>query len=264
MAKSLIDVNSPNFDLYIASFFPRLTEQSRELLPKDISWSLFKSGNIPTPKRLGRMHFLAKLFVLWRVMKKRWWIVVEDEDGVSPEEFLKLHQAKKKEVTIKSTEGFKDSSMFVLGNKELMDAFDFLNTMGASSAYNYLVKSKNIIPSKSSDWKDHMSYIIRFLIHYEANKKAWMHMKMLNIPEWYVLMSMYHGKEMKGSHIYNKDGVFRSAYASSATKIKVALGTLQQKGYIIRTGIKNGAFFRITSLGTQLVNQIVEKHIVNC
>lgn len=260
--KTLVDIDSENFSLYFSSLVPDITPTQREALPKEIRFSLFK-GDTFNNRNTNKLNFITKLFILWKACKKRWWIVVEDENsGLSEEQFFKLKEAvKKNEHGFDKSQELLSEGIFVTGSKELCDTFSYLNLASSSPAYKYLLRQKNTPKCKTHDDINQRKYLIRFLINYEQNKKKLTTKKQLTPAEWYVLIGLYHGETQKGAILYKE--TFKYCYQSSATKIKVAFGTLQERKLIVKYGENKGAKFSITSLGTMLVNEILSDLFLN-
>ena len=261
--KTLLDISAENFDYFFANEAKNISPIAKESLPRDIAYRLYKGGASFNPKYTSRLNFLQRIFVLWKCLKKRIYIVVEDEEnGITEGEFLKLRQQlKQRDYGIDKASSFMPSATFVLANKELCDSFSYMNRLCISPAYNYLTKGKNRIKNPANEWSRQMKYIVRFLMEYDKNKKTWVAEYKLDIPEWYILISLYHGEEVKGSPIHQE--IFRRAYQSSQSKLKRSFGTLQAKGLISKTGEGKGAKMRITPLGTDMVNNIVSKYALN-
>lgn len=265
--KTRLDVGSPNFDLYFAhEFKQKITPQGKEGLPKDISFKIFRKGDEFNPKNTSKLNFVERLFVLWKALKKRWWLIVEDhEKGLGMDEFCRAWQEqRKRDYGSRNADDFSQSGNFLLASKEVADMFDYLNHLSNGPAYNYVIKSKNNfppIPNKAADNRKRMMALVEFFMEYDKNKKTWCSEYNVSIPEWYVLLALYHGNEVKGSPIHKE--IFRRAYQSSPTKIKRCFGVLQAKGYIHKTGERSGAKLRITPLGTELVNNIINKYVLS-
>jgi hypothetical protein len=264
MIKTRFDIDCENFDLYFAKQIPAIAPEVKQTLPKDVLFKLFRKGGEFNAKSTSKLGFLAKLFILWKCLNKRWWIVVEDEHkGMSIEQFFEHKKdIKKREYGITKAEGLASTGCFVLASKELGDCFEYLNRLSVSPAYNYISKAKNKIPNKTAEWNEQMKYILRFITCYEGGKKSWSSSNQLSIPEWYVLAALFHGKDVPGSILYQE--TFKRAYQSSPNKIKRSFSTLQSRGYIEKTGLTRGATLRITSLGKSVVVSILEKYAINC
>jgi tRNA splicing endonuclease len=264
MPKTRFDIDSENFDLYFANQVSGISPQAKEGLPKDVIFKLWRGGGELNPRNTNKLNFIAKLYILWKCLRKRWWIVVEDQDnGLSVEDFVELREAiKRKDCGVPQAEGLVTSGTFITASKELSDAFAYLNHLSVSPAYNYLLKSKNKVNNKSAEYERKMAYIFKFLAHYESKKKEWVAQMSIGIPEWLVLIYLYQGKDMVGAVMYND--FYKRAYQSSSGKIKTAFGSLQQRGFIEKTGITKGATLRITALGKDFLKQIAQKYIVNC
>lgn len=261
MSKTKFDIDCENFDLYFASQLPSISQPAKEGLPKDVRYKIFHGGD-GNPKNTSKLGFFSKLYILWRCLRKRWWLIIEDEEtGLSIEQFFELKAAiKKRDMGVPRAEGLTSVGTFVTGSKELCETMNYLNQLSASGAYNYLLRGKNKLPNKTAEFRRQMNYIIRFLAGYEAAKKQFVEDFELRMPEFLVLFYTYNGKEVLGSIMYNE--FYKRAYQSSPTKIKLAFSTLQQKGYLKKTGDGRGAKLSITPLGVEIVNRLLDKYIV--
>jgi|GEM_PF-3374010 hypothetical protein len=256
------DIESENFDLYFASLLPTMTPQAKAALPKEVYYKLFSTAGI-NKRGLSKLNFITRLFVLWKSLTKRWFIIIEDENnGLTIEQFYELKEAiKRKEEDFDKTNEVIASGTFVTGSKELCDTFAYLNLLSASNVYRYMMRLRNMPTSKSSDYSDHMKYLMRFLISYESSKKTTLKQKNITIPEFYVLIGLYHGENTLSSSLYKS--TFKYCYQTSATKFKVSFSSLQHKGLIVKTGSRKGAKMRITPLGVNMVNTIMSENVLN-
>jgi hypothetical protein len=261
--KTLLDIQSENFDSFFIKNAKETSYTDRESLPRYITSRLFKAGGKLNEKFAVNLGFLGKIFVLWKALRKRVYIVVEDEhNGMTPGQFIEMQKALKRGDYSSYQASGLTQGIFVLAGKELSDSFSYLNNLSNSGAYNYLTKSKNQPKNPTTEYRDRMSYIVRFIVYYESNKKKWVSETGINMPEFLVLIALYHGQAMPGAEIYK--GVFKRAYQSSPNRIKAAFGTLQFKGFITKSGLTNGAKMQITGLGTDAVNRILNKYAINC
>lgn len=255
MFATKFDLESENFDLYFQKATQEMTAMDRAELPKDV---IFKLRN-------NRLGFLGKIYILWKCFRKRWYIVVEDEDrGLSAEAFAELRKSIKKRDYSAPLSDTKlvSTGTFFLANKEFSDTLAYLNMLSSSGSYNFLQRGKNKIPNKTAEWKAQMVYITKFLVRYEGHKKRWGTNMQISMPEFFVMLYLYPGEEVLGSIMYRD--IFRSSYNSSPIRIKVAFGTLQSRGYIRKTGEGRGAKLQITSTGTDVINSILTKYALNC
>jgi hypothetical protein len=248
------EIDCENFDLYFQGQVKRMTEQNREPLSADILVKM----------RKNKLGFLGKLYVLYRALRKRWYIVVEEEEGgMSVEEFVELRKAiKKRDYGTAKSEGLVSTGIFVTANRELADTLEYLNRLSIGPAYNYLMRTKNSPKSPTEQWKTQMAYITRFISFYEANKKRWCENIPITMPEFYVLLFCYGNGEVVGRYLY-KD-YYKKAYQSSWRKIKSAFGSLQDKGLLRKSGDTKGARMSITPLGVELVDSVLTKYAINC
>jgi hypothetical protein len=264
MAKTVFNIDCENFDFFFSNQVEEIHPKAKEGLPKDILFKLFRKGGAFNSTSTSKLGILAKLFILWKCLNKRIWIVVEDErKGLNVAQFDELHKAfKQRDYSVPHAEGLAASATFILASKELSETFHYLNRLSVSPAYNFISKAKNKIPNKTAEWNEQIKYITRFLAHYESLKKVWVSGAAVSIPEWLVLIALFNGKEICGSVLYHE--TYKRAYQSSPGKIKLAFGTLQHKGYIEKTGIGKGATLRITALGKSAVCDILDKYALNC
>lgn len=262
--KTAVDIQVENFDYYFLKEMDEITQAGKEAIPKDIFFKIFDFKGMFRNGVLSKLSFLTKLYILWRSFGKRWFIVIEDErTGLGLEDFKEYQKSiKKRDYSVSRSGEMITEGHFFLGNKELGDSLQFLNNVSASPAYNYLIKGKNKLDSKSSEWSDQMNYVAKFLTHYESSRKKFVAATGVSIPEWYVLLSLFHGKEMVGATLYKE--TFKKAYQSSPGKIKAAFGTLQSKGYIQKVGLTKGSTLKITPLGRTVVIGILDKNALNC
>lgn len=258
------DLSSESLDLYFVDQFPHLTPEAKDALPKDVIFKLFRKGGAFNSNSTSKLGFLAKLYILWRALNKRFWIVIEDEDrGMTPGQFMELRKvAKERDYSMDQAKTIVLSGTLVLANKELGECLQYLNSLSSSPAYNYLIKTKNSPKNKVAKSTEEKEYIARFLTFWEKNKKNMVSQTGLNMPEIYVLLLLFPGDEVIASSIYQK--TFRRAYQSSSGKIKLAFGTLQQRGYIRKYGFIKGAKMQITPMGKDVIVGILNKYAINC
>lgn len=261
--KTILNLEAENFDYYFANEVDNISPAAKDSLPRDISFKIFRGGGKQDSNSTSKLSFITKLYVLWQALNKRFFIVVEDEEnGISTEDFLALRKPqKKRDSSIFMADTLKASGTFILGNKELCDTFAYLNRLSTSPAYNYISKAKNTASKGAAEWSKQMEYICNFIMTYERNKKTWVADHGISIPEWLVLIYLYHGNEVLGSPIYKN--VYKRAYQSSPTKLRRCFSVLQAKGLMQKTGDTSGAKLSITALGKDKVNTILTKYALN-
>lgn len=262
--KTLFDIDCEALDLYFAHEAEKMTVTAKSDLPRDVAFKLFRGGGKFRTNSTSKLGLIAKLYVLWKALTKRWFIVIEDEDrGMTPGQFMELRKAyRKKDYSIDQARVLVTSGTLVLANKELADCCSYLNRLSTSGAYNYLMKVKNMPTNKVDEEDKKVAYITKFLVFWEGNKKTVVSKTGLGMPEIYVLLALYHGKEVQGATLYHD--VFKRAYQSSPSKIKTAFGLLQSKGYIIKYGGTSAATMQITATGREALRDILDKYAVNC
>src|SRR5271170_5589756 len=184
--KTIFDLVCEPLDLFFAHEIEKISPTAKSELPKDISFKLFRGGGKFNTKSTSKLGFIAKLYILWRALNKRWWIVIEDEEnGLTIGQFMELRKAyKKREYSQDRGSVLISSGSLVLASKELGECLTYLNRLGASPAYKYLIGTKNKQSSPLSQWTKEMEYIVKFISFYEANKKTWVAATGVSIPEW--------------------------------------------------------------------------------
>ena len=143
--KTKLDIIVENFDLYFDNKLPSITPQAKENLPKDLTFKLFRKGGEVNSVSTSRLPFLAKLFILWKALRKNFFIVFEGDDvnGLSVEDFAKIKNSiKVRDYGVdRVNEYLIPQGTFVLGNKELMETYSYLNRLSTSPAYKYLLRT---------------------------------------------------------------------------------------------------------------------------
>ena len=242
-----------------------MSEAQKERLPKELLYKIYVKGNRINSKSTSKLSFLSKMFTLVRALNKRWILMVEDDlKGMNAEDFFKFKdQTKKRNYT--SDDGAKtlvSEGEFVLADSELFNGFHKLNGVSTSSAYNYLqkIKTKNYL--KPDEYKRNMKYFSKWINNYESIRKKIMVESGITMAEWITLTYLYDGEEKNGAILYKEK--FKHSFNTSATKIKLSFGILQQRGFIVKYGTGNGAKFKITPLGIDKLTGILDKYVVNC
>lgn len=262
MPKLQYDISSDNFMYFFEKEAALMTESQKELLPKELLFRLYAKGGRVNVKETAKMGFLAKLFVLFKALKKRVIIIVEDDaNGMDEEEYFKWKKLTSKQNYSQDNAGkLITEAQFVLGNKELCDTYHRLNGLSGSPAYTYLINSKNKDYTKPQKWLEGMSGIVRFLSQYEANRKKITLQTGLTMADWLVLIYLYHGNLVPSAPIHKE--WYKYSFNSSASKIKTAVSLLQQRGYIEKEGVTMKAKVRITALGRDKVNEVMKKFVL--
>lgn len=260
------DIQNDNFELFFEKQLEGITEAGKQALPTHLIGKLFYVTDDQKINRsqLRRIPFLGKLWILYRSLKKRIWIVVENEEtGLSMEDFVALREAmKKRDFGQKKAEGLMTNSTFVTGSKELGEYLDYMNYLSASPIYRYLNGYRNFKKTDTAEYKDQMDFIVRMMRFYEGNKTRWMDEKGINIPEYYVLLYLYDKEFVKGAEMYKS--TFKRGINSSGYAIRTAWGTLSSKGLIVKSGTGKGLKLRISPMGIELINYVLTRYAINC
>lgn len=264
MAKLKFDISCPNFDSYFSKSIENIGEQEKSSLPKELLFKLFRRGGIYDATSTNKLTFIAKLFILFKCLKKRWYIVVEDEEnGMSVEQFWAFRKALgKRNYDLNNAGELISTGIFVLASKELAETYGHLNNLSVSNAYNFLVKTKNTEVSKFTEYRQRMDYITNLFSFYESQKKTWVMATGLSIPEFLVLTYIYSRGEVVSAQLHKT--IYKYAYNSSSTQIKLAFGTLQRKGMVEKIGVNKAVKLKITAAGIEIIDHIFRKYALNC
>lgn len=262
--KTLFDISCENLDLYFDRHLPQLTPEAKDGLPRDIIFKIFRKGGIYNSQSTSKLGFLAKLYIMIRSLRKRWYLVIEDEEqGLGLEQFKDLQRSvKERGTTMEDGDRLISVGGLVLANKELADTFAWLNRLSMSAPVNYLLKGKNPVKNHVTESEKAAEYVVRFLIHWESSKKEMVSKSGMNIPEILVLLALYKDREIQGATLYHT--VYKRAYQSSPGKIKTAYRTLYAKGYIEKWGVTSNSKLQITALGRDVLRGILDKYALNC
>jgi hypothetical protein len=262
--KLRFDIENDNFDLLFAKLAENMGPLEKSQLPKELMFKMFRRGAVYDAKSSNKLGLAGKMYVLLKALNKRWILMVEDEkEGMTEGEFLAWKASLKKGGnTVEEAGKLISHGDFCLAGKELMDTYGRMNSLSVSPAYNFLIQNKNQKNTKIGEYKTQMEYICRFLSFYESQKKKWVMSIGIGMPEFLVLIFLYHGREMVSSQIYKE--VYKYAYNASGTQIRLAFGSLQRKGLVDKIGRSKGVKLRITALGIAMANDIISKYAVNC
>lgn len=263
MSKLLFDISSENFNNYFEKETSEMTESQKELLPKELLFRLYAKGGRVNVKETAKMGFLAKIFVLFKALRKRVIIIVEDaNNSMTVEEFFEWKKETDKQVYSQdSAAKLISNAHFVLGTKELCDVFHRLNGLSGSPMYTYLSNAKSKDYTKPEQWLTAMNGVVRFIAQYEANRKKITMQTGLTMADWLVLIYLYHGDLVLGSPIYKE--FYKYSFNSSQSKIRAAFRILQERSYVEKIGNTNGAKIRITPLGKDKVNEVMKKFVLS-
>lgn len=258
------DISNTNFDNYFSVQGAGLGESQKDLLPKELIYKLFRKGGKPNTKSTSKLTFLAKIFILIKALKKRVIILVEDDiNGMDEEQYFKYKKLlEKNSLSIDNARGLVSDGIFVLANKEIIDTYTSINLLSASKAYNFITKAKNMADNKTELWSKEMAYLCKFLSFYESNRKRISTQTGLTFADWLILIHIYNGEEYEGAPIYKE--WYRYSCNSSQNKMKVALSTLQERGYVSKSGATFKAKYSITAYGRSKVAQVLNKYAINC
>lgn len=256
-----LDISSENFDLFFLNQLEQMAPSTKEEIPHDLFIKVFNGHGAVSSDKLAKLSFLARLYYLWK-MDFNFFLVVEGkEGGVDHEGFIKLKEfIKKRDYGVERTGEMKCE--FVIGSKELCDSYEYLNRLSVSPSFNFLMRAnrKKLKPNKTTEHRQQMNFIVRFLAHWEAGKRRWSSDSGVTIPELLVLLYCYHGNEVVGSEMYKR--FYKGAYQASSISVRRSFISLQAKGLLKRTGFKGSAKMSITALGVEKVNSLINDYVL--
>lgn len=257
------DIQDENFNAYFEKVCASMSTEQKAELPEQLSNKLFIRRGLFNRKSTKRIGFLGKMFILFTAMRKRVFVIVEDDQGMDIQTFRKYKSNARanNEYTLTEAGQMIMHTAFVLGSPEVMNSIGYLNGISASSAYNYLVGAKNH-KTKVGQISAERDYINRFINCYESNKKKWAKEFGVSMSEFLILTFLYDGREIQAMYLYNS--AFKSAYHGGGSKIRAALCSLKDRGYILRQGEGKDSRTLITIEGKAIVDKILDKYALNC
>lgn len=253
-----LNLHQENFDLYFANQVQFLTEHQKAKLPKTILMKLYRGGAEFNPRNTNQLSTLERFLVLNKALGKRIHFIVEDDKGVSLDDYANFRDDLKRLPNDVSAIDEFDGAFF-LSNKDLSDGFDYLNDLATNPMYAYHKRLKNMPKSKIKFFKDKMAYIVRMFYNYEISKKKMVMQCGLNMPELLVLMYLYTvNGYTKTSQLHKKE--LRYCFQSSTTRLKEAFGTLQTKGFVNKRGNTKSSELSISQYGKEHLNDIIHTY----
>lgn len=257
------DIQSDNFELFFEAQMNGMADYQRERIPTEIRAKVFKPSGKINSRSIRKLNFLGKLWILFKALKKRVWILIENEEtGLTIEEFVELGKAVRiRDMGQKRAESLKASGTFCTASKELGDTLDYLNGLSVGPMYNYLMKYRNFEGTGTARNFEEKVAIIRMIRYYEANKRVWSWGGRLNLQEWYALTYLYDKEWVNGSQIHS--GFYKNAYYGSYTLMRRVYSSLLSKSFIQKQGYRSGAVYRITPLGRDAVDSILKQYAIN-
>ena len=266
MEKVKLDIVSENFDQFFTKIASGMGVEEKAQLPSSLLSILKFHRGALSNKSLIRLGFLGKIFILFKALRRRVFILVEgteSEGAMSVKDFADYRaSAKEKDFGEGAARQLLSNGHFVLGGKQLMDGIDYLNHLSSGPAYHFLTRLKNGNKNSLNEWITQRDYVVRFILTWESNKKKWIREYGISMAEFLVLMYTYNGKDVTGSEMYNRELV--NAHYSSGGAIREALSSLKNRGYLHKEGVSFGTKYRITPLGKHAVNEIFDKYALRC
>lgn len=263
MDRLKFDIQDENFNAYFEKVSENMSAEQKAQLPQELQHKLFIKRGVYNMKSTKRIGFLGKIFILFAAMKKRVFVIIEDDNGMDIQTFRKYKSNARGNNEYTMTEAGKMimHCAFVLGSPELMNSIGHLNGISSSPAYNYLIGAKNHL-TRVGQFSAERDYINRFLNCYESNKKRWIKEFGVSMSDFLILTYLYDGREVQASYLHNS--AFKSAYQGAGSKIRTALSSLRIRGLIIRRGEGKESRTLITIEGKLVVDKILNKYVLIC
>jgi DNA-binding MarR family transcriptional regulator len=260
------ELSDEHFDEYFFQALSEMTVEQKERLPDDL-FSKFRFG---AQRALDLLTFDEKLYILTRVLNRRWVLMVESENGISYEAFLDLQKSYAGLAPrLEALTDLRRSGTFLLGAQQLMKRLEYVTMLCATNIYKTIVgyradineKRKQITAQRNIT--ESVKGILNFLIHYETSKyKLQQAYGISNISEWLVLMYYYAKEEDTRSQLN-----VRMAYAVHSNKCDrgKALSKLLHLGFLDIQGRKHTIHtkYYLTPKGKELVIKILERLFLN-
>lgn len=251
-----VDIYNENFNHFFTEKLNAMTDEQRIVLPQELSFKIFKYGNIASA---GLLNFNEKMWMLSNVFNCQLTIVVEDADnGMDIKDYVasqKVQRGTKNNGDL--LEAMKTHAAFALGNKELMNSLMYMAHVCCSNVYQlvkkYTPNADHPKNTKFIDGKMAFTKTLQFLKNYEANKRRITETYGITMPEWYALMYFAIGEGF-AKDFYKKDFVY--SYNSSMINLHKGMLRMYSMGYLIKrkVGIKDK--YSISSKGMDLLDKI--------
>lgn len=260
-AYSKFDLQMENFDGYFEWTVKGMSPEQRNKIPDNLKKKLILQSN--GKMRPSKLAFAEKLFILQKAFDKKWYIVVEGQQGeeaMSMEHYQKFREqrlwndVRSSEANLMLVDG-----SFVVGDKDLIRWLFHLNDVCVSGAYNYGLKVRNVRPQNIFKERKSLHYFIRLLLFYEGSKRRIIRDFSLSMPEFYCLLYFYDGEKKKASPLY--EDVLSAAVSLNKGIILRAIKRLNDKKYLDRYGSGQDTNYSITSFGINVVNDILVKYV---
>lgn len=255
------DVQTENFDGFFELTVNGMSPEQRNLIPENLKKKLISQTN--GKLRPQKLSFTEKLFILQRAFNKKWYVVVEGQQGeeaMSMEHYQQFREQRVwNEVTSSEANLMLRDAVSIVGDKDLIKWLFHLNDLCVSGAYNYGLKIRNVKPENLFKERQALHYFIRMLLVYEGNKRRIVRDYSISVADFYCLLFFYEGQKNKASVIYEE--VLLNAININKGIILKALRSLVDKKYIDRYGKGQDTTYAITSFGINIVNDILVKYV---
>lgn len=259
------DIVSENFDLYFHNLLSGMTEQQRDSVDGKLARKVFKGKTL----RVDKLTFPERAYILGSVFKRPLFVLIGNEgdaaEALSPSLFQAAANAYKgKDGAMgELAADVVDNGNFIIGTRELLDHLSMLRLVCATDIYRLVLplQKRKLKPSANvAEFHAALKYNIRYLSHYEGQKKRMETDYGITLSEWYALLHYYSG-EKSGSSFY-KEAYLNAVQCNRTTK-KKALTRLTMDGYLFRRGKTNKVQYSISPKGQDTVIKIFDRLVFN-
>lgn len=243
MPAARYDIKNESFDLYFIKQLLALSEERLEQIPMDIQ---FKYKSDMTPNDIKTMGFMQKLYILSRFCKKKVFIVAENEDGMSLEDFAKArNRSETFDMADDVVAKMYTNGVFSVGGEQVLESVSGLEQLSNSPVYRYMngLKTGKIVATDYDKAKIASTVVCRFLQDYEAYKARVSRSRSYGAEKLMLLMFYSDGQKKSLAGAYNSLRMVQKTVAS-----KLMIEMTNAKWFIVEGKGKN-TVYRMTALG---------------
>lgn len=254
----IAEIYNENFNHFFTEKLNSITIEQKQKIPNDLAFKIYSRGNEASARKL---NFNEKMWLLEVVFGLNVTITVEDPiNGLETKDYNAARKAQRGSLTNgELLDVLKIKSVFVIGGKQLMESILYMSHVTTTGIYQLV---KKYIPNagheknmKFEDQRKAFANTLRFLKHYEANKRRIASDYGLSMPEWYALIYFAIGESF-AVDFYKKD--FLYSYNSSSINLHKAITRLYNNGYLLRKQIAKKHKYTVSSKGIDTLNRIFD------
>ncbi len=257
--KKPFEIYNEHFSNYVTSLVMDMTDAQRAALPYSISKKAFLQSGF----RSDRLTFgeLSQLAIT--AFNKRIVILVDsDDDSATTIDTLKdalLVQRRKKPLH-EVAEKMQTDAMFVLADRELIEATLSLRLVAQSQVWRHLLTKAKKLPKagKNIGFRERRAVIkamASLLCKYDSLKAVLPGEFGVSLAEWYALLFFFEGEKTPGE--YRR--MFKSTPGGKRGNLKKATQRLTRVGLLAGRGRARTQVYSLTAKGDELVIRVLER-----